>query len=355
MALLTEPIGSIPRSAELVAATVGRQRGEVSQKTWQEVADRALRDTIRRFEATGSPVITDGEQTKSSFATYPLDGATNLSPGGVVIPFKDGHTRQLPRLASGPFRYATHASSYLAAANACTSRPLKQAVISASALSLLYPASGIDGYPREAFMRDLESEAVRDIRQCLDLGADSVQIDFTEGRLSLKLDPSGGLLRQFVALNNQILSHFSPSERQRLGVHTCPGGDRDSTHSADVDYADLLPTLFGLNVGRFYVQLASESDPERVLRLIKDVRRPNQTVFVGVTDPINPTVETATQVRDRVLAAAAYIPVTHLGTTDDCGFSPFMDDASTSRDIAFAKIEARLAGTRLADAELARV
>lgn len=46
----------------------------------------ALRETIAEFEATGSPVITDGEQTKPSFATYPLAGLANLAADGVVIP-----------------------------------------------------------------------------------------------------------------------------------------------------------------------------------------------------------------------------------------------------------------------------
>ena len=126
------------------------------------------------------------------------------------------------------------------------------------------------------------------------------------------------------------------------------GGDRDSTHSADVDYAGLLPALFQLRVGRFYVQLASEADPKRVLGIIREHRRPDQIVFVGVTDPINPRVETAEQVRDRILVAARVHSAGSLGTTDDCGFAPFADDASTSRDIAFEKIRARVAGTALA-------
>src|SRR5580700_2889032 len=184
------------------------------------IEERALRDTIRLFEETGSPVITDGEQTKSSFATYPLERVSNVAPDGVVIPFEDGHTRQLPRLTSGPFRYGVHAAAYLAAAKRLTSLPVKQAVISASALSLLYPGAEIPGYPREAFLSDLVSEAVADIRGCFEQGADSVQIDFTEGRLSLRLDPSGGLLENFVSLNNRVIDHFPPEERQRIGVHT---------------------------------------------------------------------------------------------------------------------------------------
>jgi 5-methyltetrahydropteroyltriglutamate--homocysteine methyltransferase len=53
-------------------------------------------------------------------------------------------------------------------------------------------------------------------------------------------------------------------------------------------------------------------------------------------------------VRDRVLEAAGLIPFEALGTTDDCGFSPFADDTSTSREIAFAKVRSRIEGTRLA-------
>ena len=352
MLIPTEPIGSIPRTPDLVAAWAEKQAGRMPLSEFQAIATSAVQDTIRRLEETGSPVVTDGEQTKPSFATYPLDGAIGLAPDGVVIPFEDGHTRQLPRLTAGPFRYATYASSYLAAAKRLTATPVKQAVISASAMSLLYPATGLPDYPREAFLSDLVNEAVSDIRRCLDQGADSVQIDFTEGRLSLKLDPSGALLEAFVALNNRVLDHFRPEERRRIGVHTCPGGDRDSTHSADVDYGGLLPVLFQHHAGRFYVQLASEKDPESVLQIIRQHLRPDQTVFVGVTDPIDPAVETADQVCDRVLLAARHVPVSQLGTTDDCGFAPFADDASTSREVAFQKIRARVDGTALAAGRL---
>jgi 5-methyltetrahydropteroyltriglutamate--homocysteine methyltransferase len=348
----TEPIGSIPRPLSLIKAIQAFQSGAVSREALDAEYAAALTDTIARFEQTGSPVISDGEQTKPSFATYPLSGGLQLAPDGVVIPFADGHTRQLPRLTAGPFRYGVHAGTFTAVARKHVNVPLKQAVISASALSLLYPADGIAGYSREAFIVDLINEAEADIRGALDAGAQTVQIDFTEGRLSLKLDPSGGLLRSFIALNNQVLDRFTPAERQRIGVHVCPGGDHDSTHSADVDYAGLLPDLFQMNVGRFYLQMASEPDRKRVLRLVKTLLRPNHTVFIGVIDVINPAIETAEQVRDRVLEAASILPVEQLGTCDDCGFSPFADDTSTARDTAFSKIRARVEGTALATGEL---
>jgi 5-methyltetrahydropteroyltriglutamate--homocysteine methyltransferase len=352
MPIPTEPIGSIPRPRELIEGMQQFAAGRISQDQILSLREQAIRDAIQRFEATGSPVITDGEQSKPSFVTYPIAGLATLAPDGVSIPFADGHVRQLPRLTAGPFRYRTYADTFLDEAKKHARVPVKQAVISASALSLLYPGAGIPGYSRDVFLDDLMREAEADIRRCLTKGAYNVQIDFTEARLALKLDPTKQLLKSFIDLNNRVLERFTPTERKRIGVHTCPGGDRDSTHSADVDYAQLLPTLFELHVGNFYIQLASEPDRDRVLRIIKQHAEADQKIFVGVIDPINPTIETPEEVRDRVLEAAAIIPLSQLGTTDDCGFAPFADDTSTARDTAFAKIRARVAGTKLAAQKL---
>jgi methionine synthase II (cobalamin-independent) len=109
-----------------------------------------------------------------------------------------------------------------------------------------------------------------------------------------------------------------------------------------------LPSLFALHAGSFHLQLASEPDPKRVLAAIAAHARPGQRIFVGVTDPVDPVVETPEQVRDRVLLAAEHLGPDRLGTCDDCGFSPFGDDESTSRETAWAKVRARLEGTALA-------
>lgn len=346
MTIPTEPIGSLPRPPALIEAV--EELGSEDPRL-DPLYDDAIRDTIRRFEETGSPVITDGEQRKyHNFWTYSVHGLPNTAPDGFRIPFAAGHTRRMPRLTHGPFRYRRYADSYLDVAKRYATRRLKQAVISPSALSLMYPAEGIPGYSRDSFIDDLLSEHETEIRRCFAKGADKVQIDFTEGRLAMKIDPSGGLLHSFIDLNNLALSRFSAGERQRIGVHTCPGGDRDSTHSADVDYAELLPGLFQLKAGNFYIALAGERDRVHVLKIIRKYVKPDQRVFLGVVAPIDPHVETPEEVRDRVLEAAEYVPLAQLGTTDDCGFSPFCDDTSTSRDTAFEKIRARVAGTALA-------
>ncbi len=354
MEIRTEPIGSIPRPKYLVDALHAFAQQQIKEAELAELFDDALSDTIKRFEETGSPVITDGEQTKPSFATYPISVIKDLAPDGVVIPFADGHTRQLPKITSGPFHYSTYADSYLTKAKQFTTLPVKQAVIAVSAISLLYPQEGIENYSHEQFINDLLNEAEADIRRCLNSGAYNVQIDFTEGRLALKLDPSKGLLKSFIDLNNQVLSRFTEEERKRIGVHSCPGGDHDSTHSADIPYADLLPLLFELNAGNFYLEYAGEKNKHEVLQSIKENLRPEQIVFLGVIDVLNPRVEIPEEIQDTILEAAEVISTNQLGTTDDCGFSPFADDLSTSRDTAFAKIKSRIEGTELAEAKLSK-
>jgi 5-methyltetrahydropteroyltriglutamate--homocysteine methyltransferase len=350
MSIPTEPIGSIPRPLFLLEAM---RKGDADDPALDPLYEEAIRDTIERFEATGSPVISDGEQRKyHNFWTYAVDGLPNTAPDGFKIPFSAGHTRRMPRLIRGPFRYNRPADRFLELALRHARVPVKQAVISPSALSLMYPAENIEGYSREQFIGDLLHEHEMEIRRCLQRGAHNVQVDFTEGRLAIKIDPTGSLLNSFIDLNNLALSRFSEEERMRLGVHTCAGSDRDSTHSADVDYAALLPSLFELKVGRFYIALAGEKDRVRVLKMIRTCMRSDHRVFVGVVAPIDPHIETPEEVRDRVIEAAAYIPVEQLGTTDDCGFAPFSDDTSTSRETAFAKIRARVVGTKLAADEL---
>lgn len=348
----TEPIGSLPRQQYLLDAMQKHADGDLSEAELNKQYERAIVDTINLFIKIGSPIIVDGEQSKPSFLTYPLQGMRNLASDGVVIKFASGHTRQLPKLTAGPFKYQVYSGDYVKIGKRYTKQPYKQAVISASAISLIYPQEEIPGYGREQFLDDLVRESVEDIKSCFRSGADRVQIDFTEGRLAIKLDPSKALLRQFVALNNRVIDHFTAEERQHIGIHTCPGGDKDSTHSADIDYKELLPLLFTHNVGNYYIQMASEKDPVKSLKIIRDHIEPGKRYYIGVIDVVNPEVESAQQVCERVVEAAEHIPVEQLGTTDDCGFSPFGDDMSTSRDTAIMKITARIEGTRLAEKKL---
>jgi methionine synthase II (cobalamin-independent) len=375
----TEPVGSLPRPSRLQQAYARYDAGEISRDELEAEQDKAVKDSIEHLEATGAPIISDGEQRWSSFATYAITdtlAGTGLADhlagtgGQYFAIFADGHRRQLPRLTGGPFRYQTYAADTLKKSIALTRKPMKQAVIAPSMLALLYPLDeAVPGYTREQFEEDLVNECEKDIRQAFAAGAARVSVDFTEGRLATRADPRNpwtgrGMLPHFIELNNRVMDRFSAEERAKIGVHTCPGGDRDSVHSADVPYSDLLPSMFGINAGYFLIQLASEREKDPVYQLIgqnlrSDANGVAQTAYVGVINPLNPRVESPEEVRDALVRAANFIPKEQLGSTDDCGFSPFSIDEKPShgspdfaRETAWQKIHNRVAGTKLAAEKL---
>jgi methionine synthase II (cobalamin-independent) len=375
----TEPVGSLPRPTKLQEAYAKYDAGDITHDQLETEQDEAVRDSIERNEATGAPIISDGEQRWSSFATYAITDTlagtglvdTLAGDGGQYFAiFADGHRRQLPRLAKGPFRYKTYAADTLKKSIGMAHKPMKQAVIAPSMLALLYPLdSEVPGYSREEFETDLVQECEKDIRQAFEAGAARVSVDFTEGRLATRNDPRNpwtgrNMLPHFIELDNRVFERFTAEERSKIGVHTCPGGDRDSVHSADVDYNDLLPSMFQINAGYFLIQLASERDKDRVYDIIgKNIRGDangvTQMAYVGVINPLNPRVESPEEVRDALIRAANFIDKEQLASTDDCGFSPFSIDEKPShgspdyaRDIAFQKITNRVAGTKLAAEKL---
>jgi hypothetical protein len=153
------------------------------------------------------------------------------------------------------------------------------------------------------------------------------------------------------------VARFHPSERLgavagvqgRWTAHRRPflsrRGSGEATHSADIDCVARVPSLFELKVGNFYIALEGETNRVQVLKTVRHDMEPYYRVFVGVIAPIDPHVESAEDVRDRVLEAGRYVPLEQLGTTDDCGFAPFADD--TSSDTPVAKVGARVARTAL--------
>jgi len=111
---------------ELLAAIA--EAGDFEDPKLDPIYDEAIRDTIRQFAATGSP-LSDGEQRKDqNFWTYSVHGLHNTAPDGFKIPFCAGHVRRMPRLTAGPLRYRLYADRHLDVVKRYAHVPLKQAV-----------------------------------------------------------------------------------------------------------------------------------------------------------------------------------------------------------------------------------
>src|SRR3978361_1337858 len=131
----TEPVGSLPRPSSLQAAYAEYDAGHIPKDDLENEQEAAGKASIERGEATGAPIISDGEQRWSSFATYPIADtlagtglAPILGPGGQFFAiFADGHGRQLPKLEQGPFRYNQHAADTLRKSIPHATRPMQHA------------------------------------------------------------------------------------------------------------------------------------------------------------------------------------------------------------------------------------
>src|ERR1700748_688129 len=176
----TEPVGSLPRPDKLQAAYAEYDEGKIDKQQLESEQEAAAKDSIERGEATGAPIISDGEQWWSSFATYPVTDtlagtglADHLGPGGQYFAiFADGHYRQLPKLVGGPLKYNFYAADTLKKSMQYATKPMKQAVIAPSMLALLYPLKDpVEGYTREQFEEDIVQECVTDIRKAFEAGA----------------------------------------------------------------------------------------------------------------------------------------------------------------------------------------
>ncbi len=125
----TEPIGSVPRPNELIEAQEQYRQGTIDINHLNVLRLKAIQETIEKFEATGSPIITDGEQNKPSFFSYPIETLANeyytYSGDCFAVLFNDGHQRSFPRLIKAPFRYGTFAHTYVDQAKQFTKLPIK--------------------------------------------------------------------------------------------------------------------------------------------------------------------------------------------------------------------------------------
>jgi methionine synthase II (cobalamin-independent) len=125
-----------------------------------------------------------------------------------------------------------------------------------------------------------------------------------------------------------------------------------------------LKHLFKLNAGYFQLQMASERDREAAYKLVgkhlrDDAKGIPQMAYIGCIVTQSPRAESVQEVCDQLVAAAKYIDKQRIGSTDDCGFSPFSIDKKPNhgspdyaRDIAFQKIANRVAGTKMAAEKL---
>ncbi len=348
----TTVVGSLPRPPELIEASKAYQenRSDANRRRLAAAAKTTLAENVRRQSAIdGLNEISDGEPWKRyGFALYPVQDAEEYFRfgEGITISFEDGHHRRLPLLVKKPSLREASVDHFKEASALTAGQLLKAAIISPSALSLAYQKDVAD-YPKDAFVHDVLAYLETDAKNLLEAGASHVQVDVTELPIFFQLAGKEGV-RQVIDLNNELLERLP---RNKTQVHVCFGSDARAEHSKSVGYKDLWPALADFKADGLVLQFAGrrEGDLERI---DGSVLSANTTVYVGAIDVSNTTRESTAAVAGIAQTAARRLGVGHLGLTTNCGFSPFGDDPTMPREVAFAKLEALGAGALQASADL---
>jgi 5-methyltetrahydropteroyltriglutamate--homocysteine methyltransferase len=354
------PVGSLPRSPKLQEAYNAFDDGNLKKAELDKLIDAEIKDVVTSYEKIdGNSIITTGEVEKPNFLTYFLEkgfiklGKPNQkNRKGFTIEFEGHHAREMAVLQKKqtPFKFAHYGDEWLSTLKKYSKKPFKATVIAPSAVSLIYKDE-IPGYSKNQFIKDLVSECAKDVKKCIASGATEVGMDMTEATYAMKVDKTGKVLKDMVGLVDLVCDQLSSEELNKVTLHTCFGADNFTNHNYS-NFQDVYPALLKSKIKNFHLPFASlgESNFEEVLKCIKNNLN-GKFVYLGFVSHLAKDVETPKRIAERIELANGILGFTP-GVSECCGYSPFCNDLTTTREWAFEKIRARTEGAKLAASKI---
>lgn len=296
----------------------------------EEAQDDATIMAIHLQERAGIDIVTDGEMRRESysnrFATA-LEGVDLDNPG--VALDRSGHPNPVPRVTGRIRRRHSVQVRDVEFLRRNTDRRIKITV--PGPFTMTQQAQN-DFYASEEEMAlDYAAAVNEEIRDLFAAGADIVQID----EPYMQARPAKAREYGLAALKTAL-----EGVGGRTALHIC-FGYAALIHERPEGY-NFLPELADTALDEISVETAqSELDCSVLAKL------PGKTVILGVLDLSTREIETPEVVAARIRRALPYVPAEKLVIAPDCGFKYL------PRDVAYAKMEAMVAGARIVRAELA--
>jgi 5-methyltetrahydropteroyltriglutamate--homocysteine methyltransferase len=182
-------------------------------------------------------------------------------------------------------------------------------------------------------------------------GASEVGMDMTEATYALKVDSSGAVLQDMIGLVNRVCDNLNDYELDKITLHTCFGADNFTNHNYS-NFQDVYPVLLQSKIKNFHLPFASlgEGNFEEILKVLNEYSA-GKNLYLGYVSHLAKDIETPQRIAERIELAAARLG-TPPGASECCGYSPFCNDLTTTREWAFEKIRARVEGAKLASEKL---
>ncbi|MEM0909305.1 MAG: cobalamin-independent methionine synthase II family protein [Pseudomonadota bacterium] len=374
MSVLTTHVGSLPRSQKVVDALFARERGEpIAADAFDAVMDEAVDATVARQRAAGVDIVSDGETSKISYATYVKDRYTGFdgdSPRNAPADLKQFPTF-LERIAKsgGTPQYARPqcvgdvtttqegkaalesdvARLTTAMARHGATRGFMNAA-SPGVISLFLPNTH---YPsREAYLEALATAMAAEYKAIVAAGLD-LQLDCPDLALSRHMlfpDLDDDAFVKIAGLHVEVLNHaLRGIDPGRVRIHIC-WGNYEGPHVCDIGMDKVFETLMSANARYVLFETANPRHGHE-WTVVRDqkARIPDDKVLVpGVIDTTTNFVEHPQLVAERIVRFTDIVGPERVIAGTDCGFGTFAGFGAVDPEIAYAKLEALSEGARLA-------
>ena len=372
--ILTTHVGSLPRSEKVFKLVFAKEDGKnLDKKEYDEVIAKAVKTVVKKQEEVGIDVVSDGEQSKISYATYIKDRLNG---------FEGDSPRQTPKdLEEFPiFSSRASKSGGVPTYNRprCTG-PVTVKDMKPLEIDLVNLRKALDGISiSDAFMNAASpgvialfqpNEYYSDHKSYLYALADSMKVeyegivkagfviqidspDLALGRHVLFKDKSDEEFLTMIQLHIEALNHALeniPSEKIRL--HVC-WGNYQGPHHCDIEMKKILPTVLKAKPQALSFE-ASNPRHSHEWTVFRDIKVPEEKILIpGVIDSTTNFVEHPELVSERICRFADIVGRNRVIAGSDCGFSTFAGFGSVDSDITYAKLSSLVKGSEIASKKL---
>ena len=372
--ILTTHVGSLPRSQAVTDVLFARERGDARDRAVDAATlSEAVREVVRRQVEVGLDVVSDGEMSKISYATYVADrfsgfaGDTAREPGQDLVEFPGLLRKLAERGSTAKYRRPRCVGAIAVKDTAPVTvdlANLKAAIAAAGALQGFMNAAspGVialfqpNDYYRtqdeylEALAAALQSEYEAIARAGIILQIDAP--DLAMGRHTMYRDRSLTEFEALAARHIEVLNHALrniPAEQLRM--HVC-WGNYEGPHHHDVPMERLLPIVLNAKPQGLLFEAANPRHAHE-WTVFRDTRIPEDKILIpGVLATTTNYIEHPQLVAERLERFAHIVGRERVMAGTDCGFGTFAGFGPIEPDIAYLKLRALVEGAQLASRRL---
>jgi len=372
--ILTTHVGSLPRSQAVVDVVFGREHGSESNSVnGDAVIAAAVEEIVRHQSDVGIDVVSDGELSKISYATYIKDRLTGFGGESHREPAQDllDFPGVLRRRHESGTRSEASPPRCIGEVGVKDMQPLEtdlanlrravdqvepaEAFMNAAAPGVVALFQPNDYYPSHEKYVEALGEAMRAEYEGIVAAGFLLQIDSPDigmGRHTIFRDKSDDEYLRLANLHIEVLNHALRNiDSDRVRLHVC-WGNYEGPHNHDVPMELVLPIALKADAGAL---LFESSNPRHAHEwtVFRDAKIPDDLILVpGVIDSTTNFIEHPRLVAERIYRFADIVGRERVIAGTDCGFGTFADHGAVDADVVFAKLGALTEGAQIASDQL---